>query len=46
VIPDTRKNYGETRFLAYGPIEDRLYRVAFTVRGENIPHHQLEKGQQ
>jgi uncharacterized protein len=36
VIADTRKNYGEVRFLAYGPIEDRLYCVVFTVRGQNI----------
>jgi uncharacterized DUF497 family protein len=43
MIPDTRKNYGETRFLAYGPIEDRLYCVAFTVRGENIRIISLRK---
>jgi uncharacterized protein len=36
VIQDTRKNYDETRFLAYGPIEDRLYCVAFTMREKNI----------
>ena len=43
VIQDTRKNYGETRFLAYGPIEDRLYCVAFTVREKNIRIISLRK---
>ncbi len=43
VIPDNRKNYGETRFLAFGPIGDRLYCVAFSVRGENIRIISLRK---
>jgi uncharacterized protein len=43
VISDTRRNYGEARFLAYGPIEDRLYCVAFTVRGEKIRIISLRK---
>ena len=46
VIQDTRKNYGETRFLAYGPIEDRMCCVAFTVREKNIRIISLRKGQQ
>ena len=36
VIEDNRKNYGERRFLAFGPIGDRLHCVAFSLRGENI----------
>jgi hypothetical protein len=36
-------NYGETRLLAYGPIEDRLFCAAFTVRGENIRIISLRK---
>jgi uncharacterized protein len=43
VISDTRKNYGELRFLAYGPIEDRLYCVVFTVREQNIRIISLRK---
>jgi len=36
VIPDNRKNYGEARFLAFGPIGDRLHCIVFSVRRENI----------
>jgi uncharacterized DUF497 family protein len=43
VIPDTRRDYGETRLLAYGPIEGRLFCVAFTVRRENIRIISLRK---
>src|SRR6266403_4196698 len=32
---DTRKNYGETRYTAFGPINGRLHCVYFTIRGEN-----------
>lgn len=31
---DTRKDYGETRYAALGPIEGRLHCVCFTVRGK------------
>ena len=43
VIPDNRKNYGELRFLAFGPIGDRLHCVTFSVRGENIRIISLRK---
>jgi uncharacterized DUF497 family protein len=36
VIPDNRKNYGESRFLAFGRIGDRLHCLTFSVRSENI----------
>ncbi|MGH7814965.1 MAG: BrnT family toxin [Candidatus Binataceae bacterium] len=35
-IPDLRKDYGEARFLAFGPIGDRLHCVTFSVRGRKI----------
>lgn len=33
VIEDRRFDYGEARFLAYGPIGGRLHVVWFTMRG-------------
>jgi uncharacterized DUF497 family protein len=33
VIEDRRFNYGETRFIAYGPIDGRLHVLWFTMRG-------------
>ncbi|MCY4307239.1 MAG: BrnT family toxin [Rhodobacteraceae bacterium] len=33
VKPDTRIDYGEDRFLAYGMIEGRVYVVVYTMRG-------------
>jgi uncharacterized DUF497 family protein len=33
VIEDRRFDYGETRFLAYGPIAGRLHVLWFTMRG-------------
>jgi hypothetical protein len=33
---DTRRNYGETRWLSLGKIEDRLFVIAHTRRGEVI----------
>jgi uncharacterized protein len=32
VIEDRRFNYGETRFIAYGPIDGRLHVLWFTMR--------------
>lgn len=32
--PDTRKNYTEDRYQALGMCDDRLYFVAFTMRGQ------------
>ena len=33
VIEDRRFDYGETRFVAYAPIDDRLHVLWFTMRG-------------
>lgn len=33
---DDRKDYGETRFNAYGHIDGRLYALTFTVRGGDV----------
>jgi hypothetical protein len=32
--PDTRRSYGETRFLALGHVEDEYYMVVYTWRGQ------------
>jgi uncharacterized protein len=32
---DRRKNYGETRISAFGKIENKIYHVAYTWRGQN-----------
>lgn len=31
---DDRKDYGETRYIAYAPIEDRVFVVVYTLRGQ------------
>lgn len=36
IIEDVRKDYGERRFRALGYIEDRLYAVVFTPRGDAV----------
>ena len=36
VIPDDRREYGESRFILYGHIRDRLYVVVYTVREPDI----------
>ncbi|MFZ0257043.1 MAG: BrnT family toxin [Gammaproteobacteria bacterium] len=33
---DTRKDYGETRYILLCPVRGLLFQVAYTVRGENI----------
>lgn len=33
---DGRKDYGETRFFAVGPIEGRLHVAIFTLRGTKV----------
>ena len=43
VIEDNRKNYGEPRFLAFGPIRDRLHCITFSVRGNSIRIISLRK---
>ena len=36
VIEDERLDYGETRFVAYGPLGGRLYAMCFTMRGDVV----------
>jgi uncharacterized DUF497 family protein len=36
IRPDARKDYSEDRFQALGLLDERLYLVAFTVRGEAL----------
>jgi uncharacterized DUF497 family protein len=43
VAPDTRKQYGETRYTAIGPIGDRLHWVCFTLRGDSFRIISLRK---
>lgn len=33
---DTRKDYGETRYRAFGRIDGVAYAIAFTPRGKNL----------
>ncbi|MCW5697478.1 MAG: BrnT family toxin [Bauldia sp.] len=33
---DARRNYGESRFIAVGPIEGRLHVLVYTRRGDRI----------
>jgi uncharacterized DUF497 family protein len=33
---DDREEYGELRWIALGRVDDEVYRVAFTWRGENL----------
>lgn len=33
---DSRRDYGEVRFIALGRVETQVYRVVFTWRGENL----------
>jgi uncharacterized DUF497 family protein len=33
IVPDLRRDYGEARFRAIGPIAGRLHSLAFTMRG-------------
>jgi uncharacterized DUF497 family protein len=36
ILEDTRRDYGEQRFLAYGMIGGRLHALVFTPRGEAV----------
>ena len=40
---DDRTDYGEVRWVALGPIGDRLHVLTYTVRGENIRLISLRK---
>ena len=43
IIPDERRDYGEARFWAVGPIEGRLHVLAFTMRGMTLRAISLRK---
>ncbi len=43
VIEDDRFDYGEARFIAHGLIGERLYAIAFTLRGETVRTISLRK---
>lgn len=43
VIPDKRRDYGEARFRALGPIGGRLHVLAFTMRGGTLRAVSLRK---
>ncbi|WP_302848355.1 BrnT family toxin [Methylomonas sp. LWB] len=36
IMEDTRQDYGERRFRAFGRIEDRLFAVVFTTRDDAL----------
>lgn len=44
IYEDTRKNYGENRFVAIGSIDERIYVVIFTPRRNKIHVISLRKG--
>ena len=43
VLEDNRRDYGERRFIAYGPIGNRLHCLVFTLRGHRIRVISLRK---
>jgi len=43
VIEDSRRNYGEPRYIGYSNIGRRLYCIVFTLRGETIRVISLRK---
>lgn len=43
IVEDMRKDYGESRYQALGPIEDRLHMLIFTPRGGKIHIISLRK---
>lgn len=43
IEPDVRRDYGEPRLLAYGPIGERLYALVFTQRAGAIRVISLRK---
>ncbi len=34
IVQDKRRDYGEDRFIAYGPIDEALHVCVFSLRGE------------
>ena len=43
VLPDTRRDYGEPRWIALGPLGHRVFCLVFTKRGERIRVISLRK---
>lgn len=43
VIADQRRDYGEDRFQAIGPLQGRLHVLAFTMRGDTLRAISLRK---
>jgi len=43
ILEDTRRDYGEQRFLAYGKIARRLHALVFTPRGKAVRVISLRK---
>ena len=46
IIPDLRRDCGQARHWAIGPIEGRLHVLAFTMRGEVLRAISLRKANQ
>jgi len=46
IEPDTRRDYGEPRFLVTGFIGERLYRMVFTPRGDKVRVISLRRANQ
>ena len=43
IRPDTRRDYGELRYQAFGLIDNRLYFLAFSLRGNAVRVISLRK---
>ncbi|NYT63464.1 BrnT family toxin [Alcaligenaceae bacterium] len=43
IRPDTRRDYRETRYQAFGLIDNRLYFLAFSLRGDAVRVISLRK---
>ena len=43
IFPDTRRDYGEPRWLAYAPIRERLHAMVFTIRASRVRVISLRK---
>ncbi|MGH8559319.1 MAG: BrnT family toxin [Methylococcales bacterium] len=46
IWPDTRRDYGEARYIALGYIGERLYSLVFTVRDDVLRVISLRKANQ
>lgn len=45
ILEDTRRDYGERRFLAYGMIAGRLHALGFHAARQSCSRDQPEKGE-